>query len=109
MLGQARNLIVARHGVHRHMHAHAMVMRELHSLGQLLGRKVARKRAHAEARTRKVHRVRAVEHGHLQLFHIARRGEDLRFSSHTVPLSKRQHGLRHAAASVFVILRTGWS
>ena len=51
VIGQARDLVVARHRIHRHVDAHTMVVRELHRFGKLLRREVSRKRAHAEART----------------------------------------------------------
>ena len=89
--------------------ADAVLVRQRHSLRQLFRREVSRERTHAEARPREIHRVCPVGHGHLQFFHIARRGEDLRFSSHRCPLSKRQRGISHAAASFHVSLRTGWS
>lgn len=41
MLGQPRDLVVARHGVYRDVDAHAVVMRETHSLRQLVGGEVA--------------------------------------------------------------------
>ena len=51
VLGQARDLVVARHRIHRHVDAHTVVVRKLHRFGKLLRREVARERAHAEART----------------------------------------------------------
>ena len=108
MLGQPRDLVVARHGVYRDVDAHAVVMREAHGLRQLVGGEVARERTHPEARAREIHRVRTVEHRHSQLFHIARGGEQLRFLSHNSSSLKSSMATGHAAFSV-LSRRTGWS
>ena len=88
--------------------ADAVLVRQRHSLRQLFRREVSRERTHAEARPREIHRVRAVEHRHSQFFHIARRGEQLRFLSHSSSSLKSSMATGHAAFSV-LSRRTGWS
>ena len=64
--------VVARHDIDRAVHLHARVMRKLDRLRQLVRGKVGGKRAHTEAGSGQIDRVRAVGDGHAQLFHIPR-------------------------------------
>ena len=84
--GQPVGLIAARHRVDRRVHAHAMCVRERDRLRQLVGRKIAGKRAHTEAGASQIHRVRAVEHGHIQFFHVSGGTQQFRFRPHLVVL-----------------------
>ena len=96
MFGKLRNLIVARHGVDRHMHTHAAVVSKPYCLRQLLRGKVSRKGAHAEAGAGKVDGIRTVKHRHLQFLHVARRSEQFGFLFHDVCLSTalKKSGMR---------------
>ena len=78
MGGQRLRLVPAGHGVHRGVYLYAVVVGEAHRPGQLLIGEVACEGAHAEGRARQIDGVRAVEHGHLQLFPVPRRGQQLR-------------------------------
>ena len=78
MGGQLLRLIPAGHGVDGGVHLHAVVVGEGHRLGQGLIVEVSGEGAHPEGRARQVHRVRAVQHGHLQLFPVPRGGQQLR-------------------------------
>ena len=82
MLRQRLQFVAAGHRVHRDVRPDAVIVGKAHRLAQLVGAEVARERPHAEAGAREVHRVRAVEHRHAELFHIARRSEEFRLSSH---------------------------
>ena len=50
VLGQARDLVVARHRIHRHVDAHTVVVREFHRFGKLLRRKIPRERRASHGR-----------------------------------------------------------
>ena len=60
--GQRLKFLVAGQGVAGDVDLHPPLVAEVHGLGQLLRPKVGRGRAHAEALSRQVHRVRAVAH-----------------------------------------------
>ena len=64
--------VVARHDIDRAVHLHARVMRKLDRLRQLVRGKVGGKRAHTEAGSGQIDRIRTVGNGHAQLFHIPR-------------------------------------
>ena len=76
----------ARHGVDREIGARAVRVRVAHRLEDLLHGEVARRRAHTEHISGKIHRVRPVEQRGLQFFEIARRCEQLGlFLQHAYP------------------------
>ena len=58
--GKRGCLIVARHGIDRHMHAHTVLVGKRDCLRQLLRRKISGERAHTEACTRQIDRICAV-------------------------------------------------
>ena len=60
ILRQLFRLLPAGHGVHRHMDGSAVLVGIAHRLGQLLRRKIPRKGAHSEGRSRQIHGVRPV-------------------------------------------------
>ena len=64
--------VVARHDIDRAVHLHARVMRKLDRLRQLVRGKIGGKRAHTEAGSGQIDRIRTVGNGHAQLFHIPR-------------------------------------
>ena len=78
---EPRRLVVARHGVDRHMDPDAPLMGVGHGPGQVLGGEVPRKGPHPEGRSGQVHGVRAVGHGQLEPLEIPRRAEKLRLFS----------------------------
>ncbi len=81
---QRLGLVPAGHGVHRGVYLYTVVVGELHRAGQLLVVKVSGKGSHPKGRTGQIHRIRAVQHGHLQLFPVPRRGQQFRLFPHGV-------------------------
>ena len=75
MGGQRLRLVPARHGVHRGVYLHAVVVGKAHRPGQLLIREVAREGAHTKGRARQIDGVCAVQNCHLQLFPVPRWGQ----------------------------------
>ena len=71
---QGLRLIPAGHGVHRGVYLYAVVVGK----PQRLIVKISGEGAHAEGRTGQIHRVRAVQNRHLQLFPVPGRGQQLR-------------------------------
>jgi hypothetical protein len=84
MGGQGLSLIPAGHGVHRGVYLHAVVVGKPHCLRQCLVVKVPGKGTHPKGRTGQIHRVRAVQNRHLQLFPVPGRGQQFRLLSHGV-------------------------
>ena len=75
MRRQLVHLAAARHGVHRYMNPDAVGVGIGHSTGQLLRGKVPGERAHAKGSARQIHGICPIQNGHLQFFHIPRRGQ----------------------------------
>ena len=75
-LGQAGHLVVAGHGVARHVQVHASLPAELRRPAQLLRGKVPRKGAHAKRVARQVHGVGPVGQRHLQAFPVPGGGQE---------------------------------
>ena len=84
MGGQRLRLVPAGHGVDGGVYLHAVVVGEPHRLRQRLIVKISGEGAHAEGRTGQIHRICAVQHGHLQLFPVPGRGQQFRLLSHGV-------------------------
>ena len=81
VLRQSVHLAAAGHGVHGGVDLHPVPVGKVHRPGQLLIAEIPRKGPHAEGRPRQVHGVRPVQHGHLQLFPVPCRSQQLRFFS----------------------------
>ena len=75
---QPGHLVVARHSIHRNMHAHAVGVRKAHRFLHFRFRKVPGKGTHAKGCASQIHSVGAVEHSQAQPLQIARRHEQLR-------------------------------
>ena len=73
---QTADLVVAGHGVARHMDGHAPPVAERHRLAQLVRGEVSGKGAHAEVQSGQIDRVGPVGQGHAQPLHIPRGGEE---------------------------------
>ena len=78
MGGQGLRLIPAGHGVHRGVYLYAVVVGKPHCLWQRLVVKVPGKGTHPEGCAGQIHRVRAVQNRHLQLFPVPCGGQQLR-------------------------------
>ena len=73
--GELGNLLISRHGIHGNVDMDTMVVGKFHRLRQGLRGEVPREGPHAEAGARQIHGIRAVEDGHIQLFHVPGRGQ----------------------------------
>ena len=71
---QAFQFVAPGHRIDRDVNADAEVMGQLYRSRQLLRREIARERAHSKARSGQIDRVSPVANGHIQFFHVARRG-----------------------------------
>ena len=78
--GQLGDFLVSRHGVHSHMAFNAMRVGKFYRVRQFLWGKISREGAHTEAGTRQIYRVRTVEDGHFEPFHISGGAKKFQFS-----------------------------
>ena len=69
--GQAADFFVTGHGVDGHMDLNTVAVGKFHGLWQLLRSEVTCEGAHTEVGTSQIYRIRAIQNGHFQPFHIA--------------------------------------
>ena len=80
IFGQPGDLVISGHGVHGHMDLDPMAVGKGHGLWQRLRGEVSREGPHAEAGSGQIYRVRAIQHGHIQLFHVPGGGQQFKLS-----------------------------